>query len=64
MSTLLEAREQLMSAEKDYKQSSCMLDGNSVDLILAKENLKKARFDYLSQCEEYVEEVLAAGDLK
>lgn len=60
---ILQLRETLRNAEKDYLSAQTSLD-NSNELILCKEALKTARFDYAEACEDYVEEMIEGGDLK
>lgn len=60
---ILQLRETLRNAEKDYLSAQTSLD-NSNELILCKEALKAARFDYAEGCQDYVEEMIEGGDLK
>lgn len=54
MKELTKLRKNLEVAELEYRQAWTCLDGGSLDLILKKEDLKIARFEWLSGCEEYI----------
>lgn len=58
MSTILEIRENLINAEKDYKSANSMLDDGGKSLIIAKDKLKLCRADYTDACIQYAEECL------
>jgi len=58
MSTILEIRENLINAEKDYKSANSMLDDNGNILIAAKDKLKLCRNQYSQACIDYCEEVM------
>ena len=60
---ILQLRETLRNAEQAYTKAKTSLD-NSNELILCKEALKSARFDYAEACQDYVEEMIEGGDLK
>lgn len=60
---ILQLRETLRNAEQAYAKAKTSLD-NSNELILCKEVLKAARFDYAEACQDYVEEMIEGGDLK
>lgn len=60
---ILQLRETLRNAEKAYAKAKTSLD-NSNELILAKEALKVARFDYAEACQDLVEEMIVMGELK
>lgn len=60
---ILQLRETLRSAEKAYAKAKTSLD-NSNELILCKEALKVARFDYAEGCQDLVEEMIMMGELK
>lgn len=60
---ILQLRETLRNAEKDYLSAQTSLD-NSNELINAKSALKAARFDYAEACQDYVEEMIEGGELK
>lgn len=60
---ILQLRETLRNAEKDYLSAQTILD-NSNELILCKEALKAARFDYAEAAMDYVEEMIMMGELK
>ena len=59
----LQLRETLRQAEKAYAKAKTSLDGSN-ELILAKEALKAARFDYAEAAMDYVEEMIMMGELK
>lgn len=62
MNHLIMLLERLREAEKQYKEANSYLDGGSLEFILAKEKLKSARFDWLTECECYIlENVLGRG---
>lgn len=54
MKHLSELLERLRLAEKHYKEASSSLDGGSLAFIVAKQELKEARFTWLSECEYHV----------
>lgn len=60
---ILQLRETLRQAEQAYAKAKTSLD-NSNELILCKEALKAARFDYAEAAMDYVEEMIEGGDLK
>lgn len=60
---ILKLRETLRNAEQAYAKAKTSLD-NSNELILCKEALKVARFDYAEACQDYVEEMIMMGELK
>lgn len=60
---ILQLRETLRNAEKDYLSAQTTLD-NSNELINAKSALKAARFDYAEFCQDLVEEMIMMGELK
>ncbi len=60
---ILQLRETLRNAEKDYLSAQTTLD-NSNELINAKSALKAARFDYAEAAMDYVEVMIEGGDLK
>lgn len=53
MTRLVTLLEQLRLAESTYKTAKSSLDGSNA-LIIAKEDLKSARFSWLKACEEHV----------
>lgn len=66
---ILQLRETLRNAEQAYAKAETGLDSpfgldNSKELILAKEALKTARFDYAEAAMDYVEEMIEGGELK
>lgn len=54
MKELAELRSKLIAAEQEYKTAHTSLEG-SLSLILAKEELKQARYNYALACRDYVE---------
>lgn len=60
---ILQLRETLRQAEKAYAKAETGLDGSN-ELIMAKEALKAARFDYAEAAMDYVEEMIMMGELK
>jgi len=58
MSTILEIRENLINAEKEYKSANSMLDDGGKSLILAKNKLNMCRSEYSDACIQYTEECL------
>lgn len=60
---ILQLRETLRNAEKDYLSAQTSLD-NSNELINAKSALKATRFDYAEAAMDYVEEMIMMGELK
>lgn len=62
MKELTKLRKNLEVAELEYRQAWTCLDGGSLDLILKKEELKQARYNYALACRDYVEETLFAED--
>ena len=60
---ILQLRETLRNAEKAYAKAKTSLDGSN-ELILTKQDLKAIRFTYAEACQDYVEEMIEAGDLK
>lgn len=60
---ILQLRETLRNAEQAYAKAKTSL-GWSNELILCKEALKAARFDYAEAAMDYVEEMIMMGELK
>lgn len=60
---ILQLRETLRNAEQACAKAKTSLD-NSNELILCKEALKAARFDYAEAAMDYVEEMIEGGELK
>lgn len=60
---ILQLRETLRNAEQAYAKAKTSLDGSN-ELILCKEALKAARFDYAEAAMDYVEEMITMGELK
>lgn len=61
MKELIELRTKLLAAQQTYKTAKTSLEG-SLEYILAKEELKIARYNYSLACREYVEETLFEND--
>jgi 5-hydroxyisourate hydrolase-like protein (transthyretin family) len=61
MDELTELRKILTLAEQSYKTAKTSLDG-SLEYILAKEELKIARYNYALACRDYVEQTLFCED--
>lgn len=57
MKDLIELREALKKAEQEYKTAHTSLEG-SLALVLAKEELKIARYNYALACKDFVEVTL------
>lgn len=55
MSKLGELRANLTRAEDYYRTAQGSLDSSPLEVILAKEQLKQARFRYDVECRKYVE---------
>lgn len=53
MNILTQLRNNLLTAEYEYKIAQGSLDSSPLQVILAKETLKQARFNWLKGCEEY-----------
>lgn len=62
MNELTELRNNLHKAELEYRKSFCSLDGGSLDLIVKKEELKIARYEYTIACRNYVEQTIFNED--
>lgn len=54
MKHLSELLERLNRAKTTYKEADSSLDGGSLAFVLAHEELKRARFDWLEACSEFV----------
>lgn len=63
MNSLIELRNNLNKAELEYRTAWTCLDGGSLDLILKKEELKQARYNYALACRDYVETTLFNGEV-
>ena len=61
MNELTELRKILTLAELEYRTAQTSLEG-SLDLILKKEGLRQARYNYALACRDYVEETLFSED--
>jgi len=65
MTTLLELRNMLRSAEQEYRTAQASLDGSSVDLIVKKQLLKNARFEYYEAlCDAHEEQIAFDKEVK
>ena len=62
MKHLSELRKQLSDAESTYKRADSSLDSSPLEVIVAKEELKIARYNYALACRDYVEETLFCED--
>lgn len=58
MNMILEARQNLINAEKEYKSANSMLDDGGKSLIIAKDKLKLCRGEYSQACIDYCEEAM------
>jgi hypothetical protein len=58
MNELIKLRDNLRIAELDYKCAQGSLDSSPLQVVVAKESLKQARFSYALACREYVEQTL------
>lgn len=59
MKHLSELLERLEHCKKTYKEADSSLDGGSLAWVIAHDQLKAARFEWLAACEQFVlEEVL------
>lgn len=54
MSNLTELLERRNQAEIAYRIANGSMDSSPLQVIVAKQELKAARFDWLSGCEEYI----------
>ncbi|MNN71359.1 hypothetical protein D3C81_1872840 [compost metagenome] len=61
MNELIELRNNLTKAELEYRTAQTSLEG-SLDLILKKEELKQARYNYALACRDYIEELYFSED--
>lgn len=61
MKDLIELRNKKLLAEQEYSQAACSLDG-SLQLILKKEELRIARFEYNAACVTHIEELYFEPD--
>lgn len=62
MNHLYQLRKQLIDAENLYKVADSSLDSSPLQLIMAKEVLKEARFVYNEACKEHIEELYFCED--
>lgn len=53
MNTLTQLRNNLQRAEEEYRTANGSLDSSPLDVIVCKEALHQARFNWLKGCEEY-----------
>jgi len=61
MNELIELRNNLTKAELEYRTAQTSLEG-SLDLILKKESLKQARYNYALTCRDHIEELYFSED--
>jgi len=59
MNHLTELLERLEASEIAYRKADSCLDGSSLGVILAHEELKQARFSYDKACARFVKELLS-----
>ena len=57
MNNLTQLRNNLLAAEYEYRTAQGSLDSSPLQVILAKEALKQARFVYNEACREHIEEL-------
>ena len=62
MKELIQLRDNLRLAELDYKCAQGSLDSSPLEVVVCKETLRQARYNYAIACREYVEETLFAED--
>lgn len=62
MKDLIKLRDNLRLAELDYKCAQGSLDSSPLQVVVAKESLKQARYNYALACRDYVEETLFCED--
>lgn len=62
MKHLSELRKRLQEAESAYKVADSSLDSSPLEVIVCKEELKIARYNYALACRDYVEETLFSED--
>lgn len=53
MNTLTQLRNNLQRAEQGYRTANGSLDSSPLEVIVCKEALRQARFNWLKGCEEY-----------
>lgn len=57
MKSLKLLRDNLLQAEESYKKAQSSLE-NSLELVIAKESLKQARFNYSNACQRVMNKLL------
>jgi len=57
MKSLKALRDNLITAEETYKKAQSSLE-NSLELVIAKEALKQARFNYSNACQKVMNKLL------
>ena len=62
MNELIKLRDNLRIAELDYICAQGSLDSSPLQVVVAKEELKIARYNYALACRDYVEEILFCED--
>lgn len=62
MNTLTQLRNNLFTAEYEYKIAQGSLDSSPLQVILTKEALKQARFVYNEACKQCVEKLYFSED--
>ena len=58
MKELIKLRDNLRIAELDYKCAQGSLDSSPLQVVICKETLKQARYNYALACRDYVEQTL------
>lgn len=58
MKHLSELRKRLQEAEKQYKTCDSCLDTSPLELVVAREELKQARFSYGQECMRVISSLL------
>lgn len=53
MNTLTQLRNNLHTAEHEYKIAQGSLDSSPLEVVVCREALRQARFNWLKGCEEY-----------
>lgn len=62
MKELIELRDNLKAAELEYKCAQGSLDSSPLEIVLAKEGLKEARFSYALACRDHIEDLYFSED--
>jgi hypothetical protein len=58
MKELAELRSKLIVAEFEYKVAQGSLDSSPLQVVVAKETLRQARYNYALACRDYVEQTI------